>query len=370
MEIALSLNERMPYLLKKILLVILRGLFTILVLPSQAQLCPGGGANFNSAVSFDPAWIYGCNTGTSCNGGSAFDNRSSCEPITAMDACAPAPSCGSIPNSGSDIWFTFYASAPTALISCFQNTSLIIGVQAFKGGPSCGSLVEIGCVLSGGPSSGVQLSLSGLSPGILYYFRVFGNAGPVSQRTGLYCFCGSTGVGNYLLLSTVISDFSGQPARNKIRLEWTAGSGISNQVFEVERSADGNSFARLAAIPGEQINGLKKYQYTDELPVNGINYYRLRHILPDGHADYSNTISAETASPTGFTILTNPVTRTVQLLVKDPATFILSAISGQPLKTFYLVPGIHALDTGQLPNGIYVLQSVKVGNAQKFFVSR
>ncbi|MES1226528.1 MAG: hypothetical protein ABUT20_64230, partial [Bacteroidota bacterium] len=102
----------------------------LLALPAKSQVCPGGGVNFSSAVTFDPAWIYGCNTGTSCNGGVAFDNRTACEPTAAMDACAPAPSCGNISNDGSDIWFKFYPTGPTATISCFQHTSLVIGVQA------------------------------------------------------------------------------------------------------------------------------------------------------------------------------------------------------------------------------------------------
>src|SRR5690349_8269093 len=118
-----------------------------MVLPAMAQLCPGGGVDFNSAVTFDPAWIYGCNTGTSCNGGVSLSNRVACQPTAALDACAPAPSCGNIVTNASNVWFKFYAAGPTALISCFQNSSFVIGIQAFSGGPACGSLTELGCAL-------------------------------------------------------------------------------------------------------------------------------------------------------------------------------------------------------------------------------
>jgi hypothetical protein len=67
--------------LRKITITILTAtiLLDLLSLNSlQAQaLCPGGGVNFSSAVMFQPSWIQGCLTGTSCNGGTEMDNRSS-----------------------------------------------------------------------------------------------------------------------------------------------------------------------------------------------------------------------------------------------------------------------------------------------------
>ncbi len=46
-------------------------------------------------------------------------------------------------NSASNVWFTCFATSPTALILCFQNTSLVLGVQAFRGGALCGSLTRL-----------------------------------------------------------------------------------------------------------------------------------------------------------------------------------------------------------------------------------
>src|SRR5215212_12050438 len=114
--------------------------FLIAFIFSNAQLCPGGGTDFSSAVFFTPAWISGCATGTSCSGGTVFDNRAACEPTTAIDPCAPTPSCGTVGQMGSDLWFKFYASGTTATISVIQSVSFIATVQAFSGGPTCGSL--------------------------------------------------------------------------------------------------------------------------------------------------------------------------------------------------------------------------------------
>jgi len=174
-----------------------------------------------------------------------------------MDACAPAPSCGNVPNNASDIWFKFYASSATAHISCFQNTSLVIGVQAFSGGPVCGSLSEIGCALAGGPSSGVQLNLSGLSPGVLYYFRIFGSANPVSQRTGLYCFCGSTGLGIFLILPVRLTDFSGLSTANKINISWTVDAVAAMKILKLKEVRTGSHLNGLPLLPENPIPGCK-----------------------------------------------------------------------------------------------------------------
>ncbi|MEO5681662.1 MAG: hypothetical protein ABIQ88_03420 [Chitinophagaceae bacterium] len=350
--------------------LVILALSLLMSLSSVGQLCPGGGSNFSAAIMFDPAWIYGCNTGTSCNGGVAFDNRAACLPILSLDICAPGPSVGNILNSASNVWFKFYASAPTAVVSCFQNTSLVLGIQAFTGGPACGALTEIGCALSGGPSSGVQLYLSSLIPGKLYYFRIFGSANPISQRTGLYCFCGSTGLGNFLILSARINGFSGEASMNKINLRWTTTSGNANQYFELERSSNGSLYTRIAAIPEQQTGELKTYTITDEKPLEGLNYYRIKERYPDDHYEYTATILVKKEQTPGFSISGNIAGASLPLLVKNPVNLTLSDISGHILQRISFAPGKHSIPTGQLAKGVYLLQSLNGEKAQKFYVLR
>ena len=343
-------------------------LMSLFALPATAQLCPGGGVDFNSAVAFDPSWIYGCNTGTSCNGGVAFDNRASCEPTTAMDACAPPPSCGSVAHNGSDIWFKFLPSGTTATISCFQNTSLIIGVQAFSGGPTCGSLTEIGCALSGGPSSGVQLHLSGLVPGTLYYYRIFGSATPPSQRTGLYCFCGSTGLGG-IVLASALAGFNAQAAGSTIALSWTTPLANTKQRFDIERSMDGSSFAAIASLPETGSAGLPQpYRFTDAAPLQGINYYRLKHILEDGHYDYSAVVSAKAGPAPGFTLFFNAGRQELQVNSMMASPAVLYDAAGRPVLLLQLQAGSNSIPVHRLVKGVYFMRALKTGVTQKCYI--
>ena len=342
-------------------------LFLLAGAASSAQVCPGGGTNFGSAVSFDPAWIYGCNTGTSCNGGVAFDNRASCEPTTSLDACAPPPSCGNISGNGSDIWFTFYAAGPTALISCFQNTSLVLGIQAFNGNSTCGSLTEMGCAIAGGPSSGVQLHLAGLAAGKLYYFRIFGSSTPPSQRTGLYCFCGSTGLGTFLILPVVISGLAAQQVDNGVSVHWLASSSNRHSSFDIERSTDAINFTAIGRLPIIAVAD-HQYAYTDPLPVNGVNYYRIKNVYANGNYDYSATTAVKINSGVDFSIPGYTVNGVLQVTTPHPTVLLLSDIRGKTIRRISVPAGKNCISTGQLISGIYLLQSADGGAAQKFFV--
>lgn len=333
---------------------------------SMAQMCPGGGIDFLTAVTFDPAWIYGCNTGTSCNGGVNFDNRTACLPITLLDACAPAPSCGTA-NNASNAWYKFFASSGTATISCFQNTSFVIGIQAFSGGPLCGSLTEIGCALAGGPSSGVQLNLSGLTPGQLYYFRIFGSATPVSQRTGLYCFCGTTGLSNFIL-PVGISEFTGKSSGNSIAINWNTNYETANSYFEVERAADGRHFATIARINGNGTSILPHtYTYADDNAMKGMNYYRLKQVGTDGKHNYSNVITVKSDVDKTISINADAGTRQLKITVTSNTRIAIYNAAGQIQQAAQLTPGVHFISTAPLVKGVYFLRTDN-NVARKFYV--
>ncbi len=344
-------------------------LLAVLLLPGQqsiSQLCPGGGVNFNNAATFDPSWIYGCNTGTSCNGGVNFDNRISCQPTTAMDACAPAPTCGSIGNNGSNIWFKFFATGSTASISCFQNTSLVIAVQALSGGPACGSLVNIGCAIAGGPSSGVQLNLTGLVPGAMYYFRIFGSAGPLSQRTGLYCFCGSSGLNNFIVLPASKLDLSAMVSNGKVLLHWNLLSNSTAQDYFVEHGINITALSALSGNLDLRGGATGTLALTDPHPFNGINYYRIKQHNPDGFEAYSSVVAIRFNQLSTFEI--RKVSGGITITSNDQCRLLLINTSGQTIHPIQIIPGENQLNISRLSRGIYFLQNPQTGETQKFFV--
>lgn len=63
-------------------------------------------------------------------------------------------------------------------------------------------------------------------------------------------------------------------------LKWSVANSVNFKQFEVERSSDGYVFKPIATIPQQTYN--TQYQFTDQLPINGNNYYRLRFRDNDG----------------------------------------------------------------------------------------
>ena len=56
----------------------------------------------------------------------------------------------------------------------------------------------------------------------------------------------------------------------------------------MERSADGVSFTDIGKVAGHGSSAIEQqYQFTDNAPVQGTNYYRLKQVDLDGKATYS-----------------------------------------------------------------------------------
>ncbi|MBS1669563.1 MAG: hypothetical protein JST58_19490 [Bacteroidetes bacterium] len=338
-------------------------IFTALI--SDAQLCPGGGTNFSNAVLFDPTWISSC-TGTS-GGGTVFSNLSSCEPTTAMDPCAPTPSCGSASDMGSDIWFKFYATSSTATISITQNVSLVVGIQAFTGGLTCGTLIQSACSVSNGPSSGTSVILTNLITGGLYYFRVYGDAKQVSQRTGLYSFCGSSGMSNVVLPVKLLS-FAGSFLDGKVVLDWKTSNQVDFSHFEIERSTDGGNFTTIVSEAAQNSLELENnYSYQDyQFPHVNSCFYRLKMVDLDGNFSYSPIVKVNLDATPKFTAW---VSRGDGLHVEvdnDTELDIFNSV-GMSISKFLAKKGSN-LFYRNFTDGVYIIRRRDTGEALKLLV--
>jgi hypothetical protein len=71
-------------------------------------------------------------------------------------------------------------------------------------------------------------------------------------------------------------------------LSFTTASETNNDYFTIERSGDGPSFDAIGEIKGAGNSTEEKhYEFTDENPLPGINYYRIKQTDYDGQYSYS-----------------------------------------------------------------------------------
>lgn len=75
---------------------------------------------------------------------------------------------------------------------------------------------------------------------------------------------------------------------NKVLLEWATASEINNNFFTIERGSNGIDWIEIGEIEGAGFsNSISSYDFIDENPLHGINYYRLRQTDFNGHSTYS-----------------------------------------------------------------------------------
>jgi hypothetical protein len=207
---------------------------------SHAQIL-GGGTSFSNAVLFNQSWLSGCP-----GGGTTFSNQAAFEPATAMDACAPAPACAT-GTTGSDIWFSFFAQSTTATLVVTPGSSFDVAIQAFSG-TTCPGLTTIGCTDAAGNNGAETLSLTGLTNGVRYYFRIFGATNGVGNRTGTYTFCGSAGLGSS---AAIDDDKDGIPDSVEGSAD-TDGDGVINSL---DLDSDNDGIADIVEAGGADTNG-------------------------------------------------------------------------------------------------------------------
>ena len=98
--------------------------------------------------------------------------------------------------------------------------------------------------------------------------------------------------GNPLPISLLT--FTGTSSNEGYSLFWQTATEIDNDYFAIERSDDAIDFETIGMVPGAgNSHNILSYEFTDENPSKGINYYRLTQYDFDGQSSSSDIIVYE-----------------------------------------------------------------------------
>lgn len=104
-----------------------------------------------------------------------------------------------------------------------------------------------------------------------------------------------------------------------IGLQWVTTFEKNFSHFQIERASDDLNFTTLAMLEsrgGLNINAV--YNYTDQIPEAGKNYYRLKSVDHDGTFEYSSVVYAEWGFSRGVSVYPNPIiSRSVTIELND-----------------------------------------------------
>jgi hypothetical protein len=105
------------------------------------------------------------------------------------------------------------------------------------------------------------------------------------------------------IIPVELSLFNGRNLTDGNFLFWETSSEVDNDIFVIERSDDGKHFEEIDFIVGSGTSfSINKYDYTDQSPSNGLNYYRLKQIDFNGNFTFSKTIVLENRIDEDFNI--------------------------------------------------------------------
>jgi hypothetical protein len=277
---------------------------------------------------------------------------------------------GSTPSSCSgaaltdDVWFTVTVPAsgnvvirPSVVV---DNVASDLVMQVYSG--SCNALTEIACNDDGTSSSPNQyepeIGLKNQTPGTVLYVRVmpYSNIDKGQFSIAAWDSILPTSTPTPIVLKSINAHNAG--AFNLVN--WSTGGEDPGDYFELQRSADGKQFARLNKITGKGI--ASDYEYTDDNPVAGINYYRLKYIGINGKTAYSKVVSASLGGNKGLSldVFPNPTHKyvTVKVSGTQNGDLMLTDISGRIIRREKMNGSEINLDMQSLSNGFYIIHYV------------
>ncbi|MFL5742916.1 MAG: T9SS type A sorting domain-containing protein [Flavisolibacter sp.] len=168
-------------------------------------------------------------------------------------------------------------------------------------------------------------------------------------------------------LPVSLVDFSGSLQSNDVWLQWTTAWEQNSRNFELERSADGQSFKKIGTVSAAQNSNTNKvYSFHDRDIAQENNYYRLKQVDGGGQFNYSKIILIKNPlkGQQLFSILNNPVDNTIDLQfgTELKGNIELSLLDARGMLVFQQLVQVGQdrrfrvhLDNLQLSSGVYVL---------------
>lgn len=167
----------------------------------------------------------------------------------------------------------------------------------------CGSYVIV--KVGGAVQADVGLSNSN-------FIEICGNVEWNSSQTlnGPACLPPSHPICAGAVLPMELSYFSANTCDANICLNWQTETERNCDHFEIQKSADGISFYEINRVPSKAVSGYSYYhlyyEASDNAPVNGVSYYRLKQVDRDGSYFYSKTLSVQKDLKAGSNVIVYP----------------------------------------------------------------
>ena len=119
-----------------------------------------------------------------------------------------------------------------------------------------------------------------------------------------------------------------------VTLDWSTQEEVNFSHFIIERSADGETWVGIGTVEARGNSEVETaYNYVDEQPLTGTNFYRLTEVNLDNSYVYSQVVVVRTTTVAQITVFPNPATNYINISLggntQSAVTVFLTSAAGQ-----------------------------------------
>lgn len=184
---------------------------------------------------------------------------------------------------------------------------------------------------------------------------------------GTYDISGCMGCS--FLLPIELIQFEIENLENKIAINWSTTSEKNTDYFLVERSEDGMNWEKIAQEKGaENSSMMRYYEKSDNAPLSGVSYYRLKTVDKDSTFIYSEIRSIERIKKEPYLMLFPNPSKDIVNIEYDSytVTYEIYDVNGKKMKP-HIIEGLQnkiSLDFSNLEKGMYFINIYTSENNQ------
>jgi hypothetical protein len=113
--------------------------------------------------------------------------------------------------------------------------------------------------------------------------------------------------------------FNSKNNNSTTELIWSTATEIDNDYFSIQRSPNGRDYTEIGQVKGAGTSyEPHDYTFTDEHPLQGKNYYRLKQVDFDGKYSYSPVVTATFGKASLMTLAPVPATESLRIQLEKP----------------------------------------------------
>ena len=173
---------------------------------------------------------------------------------------------------------------------------------------------------------------------------------PYNDSITTFCFFKDT------ILPTSLHSFTATPQQSKVLLQWQTATETNNDYFTVQRSSNSDNWQDITTIKGAGNSSVaKKYTSTDNNPLQGTSYYRIKQTDFNGSVSYSEVRRVELGTRNlGISVYPNPASKVLHINTESKATIKIYNVVGKQVSIHNLAKGDNSINIEQLSKGVYV----------------